>query len=67
MRDLYLSDLLEGEQYETFDGRVIYINKITSRYFECYEKERATNVNWSWNLRTERYLRQNIRTILEVL
>lgn len=66
MRDKYLSDILEGEVYETFDGREIYIDKVHSQHCVVYERYRATKDSWKWNLRTISYLRNNIRTIIEM-
>lgn len=67
MRDMYLGDLLEGEVYETFDGRVIYLSKVTDKYCEVYERARAESSDWRWNLRTISYIKRNIRTIMEVI
>lgn len=67
MRDLYLGDLLEGELYETFDGKVIYISKVRANYCEVYEKPRAQATDWKWNLKTVKTLRGSIRTIMEVV
>lgn len=66
MRDLYLSDILEDEVYETFDGRALYISKKGEHHCVVYEKPRGTNQPWEWNLRTVSYLRRNIRTIIEM-
>ena len=66
MKDLYLGDLLEGEVYDTFDGRAIYILKTHEHHCVVYEKQRGTTQPWCWNLRTMSYLRHNIRTIIEI-
>lgn len=67
MRDLYLGDLIDGECYETFDERIIYIDKVHEHHCAVYERERAESTDWRWNLRTVSYLRRNIRTIMEVI
>ena len=66
MRDKYLGSILEDEVYETFDGREIYILKVHEHHCAVYERYRATNDDWKWNLRTVSYLRNNIRTIIEM-
>ena len=65
MSDCYLGDLLEGEVYETFDERLIYISKAHEHHCVVYECKRATDGPWEWNLRTNCYLRHNIRTIVD--
>lgn len=67
MKDLYLGDLIAGECYDTFDGRMIYIDQVHTNYCIVHECDRAKRDNWTWNLRTISYLRFNIRTIMEVV
>ena len=67
MKDLYLGDLIDGELYETFDGREIYINEVHDKHCVVHERERGTSNSWTWNLRTVSYLRRNIRTIIEMI
>ena len=67
MKDLYLGDILDGELYETFDGREIYINEVRDNYCVGHERDRGSGKAWNWDLRTISYLRRNIRTIIEML
>ena len=66
MRDVYLGDILEGEVYETFDGREIFIDAVREHYCVVHERDRDSNRAWAWDLRTIAYLRHNIRTIIEM-
>lgn len=66
MKDIYLGDLIEGEVYDTFDGRLIYIEKVHEHHCVVHERKRDMSDNWCWNLRTCNYLRHNIRTIVEL-
>lgn len=64
--DKYIGDILIDNCYETFDGHIIYIDKLHDNYAVVYETERDRLTNWRWNLRTMNYLRENIRTVMEV-
>ena len=66
MRDLYLGDLIEGEVYEFWDGTLCYLDKVHDHHCVCYDTKRDNSAPWIWNLHTTKYLKEHIRTILDI-
>lgn len=66
MKEKYIGELLIDNCYETFDGLAVYIDKLHDNYAVCYISYRDRLSDWKWTLKSISWLRENIRTILEV-
>ena len=67
MIERFIGELIEGETYEYFDNRVAYIERLHEHHAVVYEKARdIPGCQWTWQLRTTKYLRRNIRTYLDM-